>query len=135
MPLAQKVTGIGISGATAAGSAMAIVPAPYDRVLSIRSLGGVATITFPATVGKSWQIGFVSGTSVTVAGAAFSGGIITVGGLVLAEVGIGAIAGNSFVYVNPNVGMLFPANTAVIIAFSFGAATYNQVISAGAYLV
>lgn len=61
MALPQEVIGTGITGATAATTAMPIVPAPYDSVLYHQPLtNSKAIVTFPATPGKTWIIAAIS---------------------------------------------------------------------------
>ena len=59
--LPQQVIGTGVTGATAAGTAMAVVAAPYDSSQFQEPGNNIpALITFPATVGKRWIISALS---------------------------------------------------------------------------
>ena len=57
MPLGQKVTGVGLTGSTAAGSAMATAPAPYDsNLVNFAAVNTIASVTFAAVAGKRWVV-------------------------------------------------------------------------------
>lgn len=139
--LPQKVTivnggGGGISGGvTAATGAMAVANAPWDSFLTNRSPGGTATITFPATVGKSWLINFVSGSLVNNGAAPLTNCILNANAFNLADAGVQGIVGYSWSWVGSNLAILFAPNTAVTISFSNFNGGVFQTISAGAYLI
>ena len=60
--LVQKVIGPGLTGGvtTAATQGMAVVPAPYDSMLtSVPAVNTIASVTFPATAGKAWVVASV----------------------------------------------------------------------------
>src|ERR1035437_3805942 len=59
MGVAQRVIGPGLTGGvtTADTQGMAVVPAPYDSQLySMPATNTQATVTFPATPGKTWVL-------------------------------------------------------------------------------
>ena len=142
MSLPQQVIGTGISGATAAGSAMAVVPAPYDSALySLPAANTQAIVTFPATVGKRWLLHSFVATLLnlgvgTIASASQLEIVIGVTRVFLTQLGVNAVSGTIDKLTMFNLAYTSGINQALVIDFlvAGGANTY-QSISAAAYLI
>ena len=146
MSVAQRVIGPGLTGGvtTAATQAMAVVPAPYDSMLSAQPAANIkAFVTFPATAGRSWMISEVSFFMVTIGvsasipmGLSVTDGANTLwlSGMTL-PAGSAILAVSSAVYLT-NLGLLGAVGHAVVVGYDNapGANIYERV-AAAAYLI
>lgn len=146
MPFPQQVVGTGLTGATAAGSAMATAPAPYDSQLFAAPGAGLqATVTFPATAGKRWVIRTATWSIYNETGAAQAPGgggsgarIVDVGGGVLFYIRMGppAVGGGTIILSKDNIAYIGGIGNAVTVEFQFALYPGNfQSVNAGANLI
>jgi hypothetical protein len=145
MPLAQKVIGPGISDSTAANGSLAVVTTPYDSCLfNYPGTNAKATVTFPATPGKSWVIAFIEATcwsSLVVSTSSAQFVQITVGGTQVFGVVLALLAATATTTVTDrlvvtNMAIKCTAGQSVTVEFknALGTNTY-EAIGAGAYLI
>jgi hypothetical protein len=138
---AQKVIGTGVTGATAAGTAMAVVPTHADLISIATPPPNVqATLTFAAVAGRTYQIAYVDAAIINNGGLGSTYGTIVIrNGLT----GVGPILWKQYIY-----GTAVPAGldrdqwnppisgtvgNAMTIEFTAGMANYIESINAGVY--
>lgn len=143
MPLAQKVIGVGITGATAAGSAMAVVPTAYDVNLEITGAAGTAaTIILPATAARKWLIHSLSGCIFSIPGSLTTVVTLTVtnGATIIWAQVLSLPISPATSYLSDKIiaiglALIGTTNTAMTITIAAPVAGIQPLLSIGAYLI
>jgi hypothetical protein len=143
--LAQKVTGGGIGGG-GSGTSLFAAPPPYDSLLiSNPASGVVATVTFPATLGKRWMVAMIYAdlSEITLIASAAQTSAIQVldnaveifrGRLVTPAVLINVMAISN--YHDSNLAIVGSVGNAVTVCFNPAPnANGNESLAVGAYLI
>lgn len=143
MPSAQKVIGVGVTGATAAGSATAVVPAPYDVNIQITAAAATAaTIILPATLGKRWLVHSLAGSIFSIPGALTTAVAFTVadGATIIWAQILSLPISPATSYLDDKVtaiglALIGTPNTAMTINIAAPVAGIQALVSVGAYLI
>src|ERR1035437_1882520 len=138
--LAQKVIGAGITGATAAGSAMVTVQAPYDfQASTYPVINTNATITLPAILGKKWLVSMIVGSiQAKAVTAGLSGMFVIDNGTIVfqVELGVPGVLGTTDRLALSGLAFISAiVNTAMVIQVNAGGANIQSTVNVGAYLI